>query len=118
MDVETFVSEALEQLGASIEKVRGKSGIKISPSPYMQEGSNTAGDRLVEIGTGKIVSFVEFDLSVTVTKRVEGEAGAKLQVVGIDFGGAGVSGGLDHTRVQRIKFQVPVSFPASRESGG
>ena len=30
----------------------------------------------------------------------------------LDLGGAELKGGLDHTRVQRIKFQVPVSFPA------
>jgi hypothetical protein len=51
---------------------------------------------------------------VIVTKRVESGAGAKakLEVIGLDLGGAELKGGVDHTRVQRIKFQVPVSFPA------
>jgi hypothetical protein len=118
MDVETFVSEALEQLGAGVDKARGKKGITISPIPYTNEQTNTAGDRLVDSrGGGVVVTFVEFDLSVVVTSRVEGGAEAKakaklLQVIDLDFGGAEVKGGLDHTRVQRIKFQVPVSFPA------
>ena len=64
---------------------------------------------------GTIVNFVEFDLSVAVTSRVEGgaEAKAQRQVIGLDLSGAKVEGGVDHTRVQRIKFQVPVSFSAT-----
>jgi len=113
MDIERFVSEALEQLGAGVNKARGKPGIKISPHPFTDEHTNTAGGRLVEIGTNNIIGFVEFDLSVIVTKRGEGSAGAKLklEVIGFDLGGAEVTGSIDHTRVQRIKFQVPVSFP-------
>ena|SRR5438034_4003424 len=33
-------------------------------------------------------------------------------VIGLDLGGAELKGGVDHMHVQRIKFQVPVSFPA------
>jgi hypothetical protein len=35
---------------------------------------------------------------------------------GDDFGGAELKGGVDRTHVQRIKFQVPVSFPAARNN--
>jgi hypothetical protein len=117
MDIESFVSQALEQLGAGISKARGKPGITISPSPYMRDDrSNLAGDHLVDSSPGSnniMINFVEFDLSVTVTKRAESEAGAKLklEVIGLDLGGAELKGGVDQTRVQRIKFQVPVSFP-------
>ena len=80
----------------------------------MQERTNTAGDRAVEMRTHNIISFVEFDLSVAVRSHVDGsaEAKAKLEVIGLDLGGAELKGGIDHTRVQRIKFQVPVSFSA------
>ena len=114
MDIESFVSQALEQLGSGINKARGKPGIRISPNPYMDEASNTAGGRLIDDRGGGIVNFVEFDLSVAVRSHVDGSAGAKakLEVIGLDLGGAELKGGVDHTRVQRIKFQVPVSFPA------
>ena len=113
MDIESFVSEALQQLGAGVDKVRDKPGIRISPTPYVDENSNTAGDRLIDDRGGFIISFVEFDLSVVVRSNVQSVAGAKakLEVIGLDLGGAELKGGLDHTRVQRIKFQVPVSFP-------
>jgi hypothetical protein len=119
MDIESFVSEALAQLGSGINKARGKPGIRISPTAYMEEGSNTAAGRPVDdTQSGLIINFVEFDLSVVVASRVEGSAEAKakaklLQVLDLDFGGAKAEGGIDHTHVQRIKFQVPVSFPAT-----
>ena len=81
----------------------------------MGENTNTAGGRLIGGRRVGIVDFVEFDLSVVVTTRIEtgAEAKAQLQVIGLDLGGAKIEGGIDHTRVQRIKFQVPVSLPAT-----
>ncbi len=112
MKIESFVSQALEQLGAGIEKVKDKPGIRISPIPYTDPSSNLAGGRLIDSqGNGAIIVFVQFDLSVVVTKHAAGEAKAGLEVLGLDFGGGKLEGGVDHTKVQRIKFEVPVSFP-------
>ena len=70
MDIETFVSQTLQQLGAGIEKAKGKPGIRISPIPYTDPASNLAGDRLIDShGNGAIVVFAQFDLSVVVTTR-------------------------------------------------
>src|SRR5438034_4961365 len=82
-----------------------KPGITISPRPYR---AGSAAGYLFEKRGDYIVNFVEFDLSVAVTSRVEGgaEAKAQLQVIGLDLGGAKLEGGIDHPRVQRIKFQV------------
>jgi hypothetical protein len=113
MNVESFVSETLEQLGAGIEKAHGKPGVTISPQPYMRDDtSNTAGDHLVDSSSQTIIVFVEFDLSVVVRSHLAGEAHAKLEVLSLDMGGGKIDGSVDHTRVQRVKFQVPVSFPA------
>ena len=79
-----------------------------------ESGGDLAGDRLIDSsGNGPIVVFVQFDLSVVVRKRVEGGAKAGLEVLGLDLGGGKIEGGIDHTRVQHIKFEVPVSFPVS-----
>jgi hypothetical protein len=117
MDIDSFVSQALEQLGSGITKARNAPSITISPLLYGEDASIMSGGHLMT-GRGinrSIISFVEFDLSVVVQSRVEGSAGAKakLEVIGLDLGGAEAKGALDHTHVQRIKFQVPVSFPAS-----
>ena len=70
MKIESFVSQALEQLGAGIEKVKDKPGIRISPIPYTDPSSNLAGGRLIDSqGNGAIIVFVQFDLSVVVTAR-------------------------------------------------
>ena len=115
MDIETFVSQTLEQLGAGIAKAKDKPGISVSPVPYARDDqSNLAGDRLIDSrGNGAIIVFVQFDLSVVVTTRAEGGVKAGLQVLGVELGGGKVEGGIDHTRVQHVKFEVPVSFPVS-----
>lgn len=113
MNIESFVSETLEQLGAGVVKAHGKPGVTISPRPYMRDDtSNTAGDHLVDSSSQGLIVFVEFDLSVVVRSQVAGEAQAKLEVLGLDVGGGKIDGGVDHTRVQRVKFQIPVSFPS------
>ena len=113
MNIESFVSEALTQLGAGIAKAHGKPGVTISPRPYMRDDtSNTAGSHLVDTESDRLITFVDFDLSVVVRSKIKGEASAKLEVLGFDLGGGKIDGGIDHTRVQRIKFQVPVTFPA------
>jgi hypothetical protein len=57
-------------------------------------------------------SLISHSLSVAATSRVEGgaEAKAQLQVIGLDLGGAELKGGVDHTRVQRVKFQGPIAL--------
>jgi hypothetical protein len=48
MNIESFASQTLEQLGAGIVKAHDKPGINVSPRPYMRDDpSNTAGDHLV-----------------------------------------------------------------------
>jgi hypothetical protein len=113
MNVDSFVSQALEQIGVGIVKAQGKPGITISPRPYMRDDtSNTAGDHLVDSSSQGVIVFVEFDLSVVVRSQVAGEAHVQLEVLSLDMGGAKIDGGIDHTRIQRVKFQVPVSFPS------
>ena len=115
MDIETFVSQTLEQLGAGIEKAKGKPGISVSPVPYPRDDqSNLAGDHLIDSrGNGALIVFVQFDLSVVVTTRAKGGVKAGLQVLGVELGGGKVEGGIDHTRVHHVKFEVPVSFPVT-----
>ena len=112
MNVEDFVRETLEQLGAGIASVHGKRGITVSPRPFMRDDpSNTAGDHLIDSSSQAIIDFVEFDLSVVVRSQLAGEAHANLEVASFDFGGGKIDGSLDHTRTQRVKFRVPVCFP-------
>jgi hypothetical protein len=117
MNIENFVLHTLEQLGSAIVKAHDKPGINVSPRPYMRDDpSNTAGGHLVDSTSSDcLIVFIEFDLSVVVRSQIGGEAQAKLEVevLGLDMGGGKIDGSLDHTRVQRVKFQIPVSFDAA-----
>ena len=64
MDIDNFVSQALEQLGAAVAKAHGKPGITISPRPYLRDDtSNTAGD-------GSSIAVRDFSLACAGADRV------------------------------------------------
>jgi hypothetical protein len=96
MDIESFVSQTLEQLGAGIEKVKGKPGINVSPAPITRyDNSNLAGDHIIDSrGNGAVVVFVQFDLSVVVRGHAEGGAKAGLEVLGFDSAARSLKAGL------------------------
>jgi hypothetical protein len=112
MNIETFVSESLRQIGAGVEAAKKQQGYKISPRPLRAAGGSTeVAGNMVDCSTGTVIVLVEFDLSVVVRAKIEGEASAKLEVFSFDIGSGKIDAGIDHTRAQRIKFHVPVSFP-------
>jgi hypothetical protein len=107
MNVQEFISESLRQISAGVASAKGEKGITISPQPEIN--SILASKQLVTSGDYRSIIMVEFDLSVTVQEKFEGEAGANLTVLGIGGKGA-VGSSIDQTRIQRIKFQVPIAF--------
>jgi hypothetical protein len=108
MNVQDFVSESLRQLNAGVRAVKDEKGIIVSPQPLAGRDNTAAGHMLTSDGYQAIM-LLEFDLSVTVQSTLEGKAGADLTVLGV--GGKGdISSSIDQTRVQRIKFQIPVAF--------
>ncbi|HTV39210.1 MAG TPA: hypothetical protein VMF08_01435 [Candidatus Sulfotelmatobacter sp.] len=111
MNIESFVSEALRQIGAGVNSAHGKPGIKIASKPFRVAGTESIAGHMIDEDSKNLISLVEFDLSVVVQAKLEGEASAKLEVAGFSFGGGKVDSGIDQTRTQRIKFQIPVTFP-------
>jgi hypothetical protein len=113
MNIENFVSLTLKQLGAGVAKARSEAGIAISPSPYMRDDSSKlAGDRLIAYPGHNVIVFVDFDLAAVARSEIAGHAHAQVEVLGIDIAGGKIDGGVDHTRIRRVKFQIPVSFPS------
>jgi len=113
MNIQDFVSESLRQIGDGVAAASTNKGIEISPQPLGGQAANVAVGSLVARGTGdgrRLIEFVEFDLSVTVQAKIEGSAGAELALPVIGGGKGEVSSGLDQTRVQRVKFRVPIIF--------
>jgi hypothetical protein len=111
MNIQSFVSEALRQIGTGVQSAHGQPGIKISPIPFRVAGTESLAGHMLDNATKGLIVLVEFDLSVVVQAKLEGEASAKLEVVGFNLGGGKIDTGIDQTRTQRIKFSVPVTFP-------
>jgi hypothetical protein len=115
MNIESFVSESLRQIGAGVQSAHEQPGIKISPQPLRVVGDTTLAGNMVDQASRRVIVLVEFDLSVVVQAKIEGEAAAKLEVIGLNLGGGKVDAGIDQTRTQRIKFHVPVTFPPPKQ---
>lgn len=115
MNIEGFISQTLQQIGAGIVAGQKQPGITVSPRPYLPDDpSNTATGHMIDQKSQRIIVLVQFDLSVVVQSKIGGDLSAKLEVLGVDFGGGKLEAGFDQTRVQRVKFHVPVTFPPSQ----
>ncbi len=85
MNIQEFVSESLKQISRGVMDARQEKGITVSPQT-LRGRDNTAGGHMVD-HTDYPVMLVEFDLSVAVQPKLEGEATAGLTVLGM--GGRG-----------------------------
>jgi hypothetical protein len=62
---------------------------------------------------GNIASFVEFDISLVVESKSSGEAGFKLSILKIGAN-AKVAGEDKKANSHKVKFKVPILFPAHK----
>jgi hypothetical protein len=88
MDLQTFVSETLQQIVNGISHAH-KNGVRSS---------------------GGAAENIEFDVAVTATEGTDKKGGLGLLVAGIGIGGQAGSS-TANTTVSRIKFSVPVFLP-------
>ena len=109
MKIQDFISETLCEISEGVRRATQDKSIEVCPRCLFDENAKTAGQFLVSMHSKHPVTVIEFDLSVIVQSKIGGQARAGLEVLG--FGGkTDVTAGIDHTRVQRIKFQIPVAF--------
>ena len=114
MNIQDFVSESLRQIGAGVVAGASHPGIEVSPRATGGAEVSASVGHLRGPG-GRFIVFVEFDLSVLVQAKVEGEAGGGITVFGMG-GKAEVSSGIDQTRTQRVKFHVPIMLKPRGET--
>jgi hypothetical protein len=98
-ELKTFVAETIQQV---IEGTK-------DAGHYLKENLDYEKDGYVQIGNSSMQK-IEFDISVTTTEssKTEGKAGIMIKVV--DFGVKG-SDNMEATSINKIRFNVPVSFP-------
>ncbi len=108
MNLETFVSESLQQIIAGV-----RSAQRLSPASAIinpRGKTAVADDAPTELHSGLPVHQVEFDIAVTVAESHEGKAGGGLVVIGIGLAG-NKSSKSETSSVSHIKFSVPIVWP-------
>lgn len=122
MNVEEFVDTSLRQIIAGVKKAQEVTRLPDKhPSeadvvnPKLMYGADPAPKgKYFATNDRNLVHFVDFDVAVTTDSTSEGKAGLSLKVAGIGLGVGG--GGSDRDSVvSRIKFQVPIVLPRSRD---
>ncbi len=96
MEVQKFVAETLKQV---IEGVRAAQFQSVGGRGFFGSSPGATG---VSLKTGSIA----FKLAVTVVKEsstgVTGEAGSKIEVMGVNLGGAKVQGTVETGRMEQL----------------
>ena len=111
MDVARFVAETLKQVMDGVREAQ-----KHDVGPRGQIGS-ARGD----FAAGRMPGAITFELAVTVVTEssagATGEAGSKIEVMGVNLGGAKLQGTVETGRMEQVvshvHFEVPITWPAS-----
>ena len=111
MTLREFVEDALSQITAGVGDAHGKNS-QIGPPVFQHTGSSAY---LVHRGgvENPAAFMVEFDVAVTISKKTEVEAGGGVSVHVFEAG-TKRKGSAEHSIVNRIKFQVPVTYDKMR----
>ena len=110
-----YVSHVLTEIVNGVVDAQSKVShleAKINPSGL----SVTGGSSNITLKTtdANIASFVEFDIRLTAESKTSGEAGFKLSI--LKLGGHAKAEGEDkQANHHKVKFQVPVLFPAHKK---
>ncbi|HOD81286.1 MAG TPA: hypothetical protein PKG77_07665 [Phycisphaerae bacterium] len=111
MNLQDFVSESLKQIVAGIKDAQESlkdRAINPGVAPLWREGLS----KHYAIVNERILEAVQFDVAVTVTDQESNKKG--IAVFAGWFGAGGQKeAGQANTSVSRIKFSVPVSYPAA-----
>lgn len=111
MEVAEVVAETLKQV---IDGVRTAQSHEMGRRGCL---GSYPGDYAAGLKNGPIA----FKLAVTVVKEssagATGEAGSKIEVMGVNLGGAKVQGTVETGRMEQVvshvEFEVPITWPAS-----
>ena len=102
-----FVSEALEQIIVGVRTAQEKTAGAVAPLTKAQSEDAYFG------GTRRQAQLVEFDIAITATQ--ESGRGAKIGVLAATLGVGVEKQVAEQTeRVSRVRFSVPVVFPAPK----
>jgi hypothetical protein len=122
MDIAEFVEATLCQIidGVSrAQKATRLAGKHVSEAdiinpPVMYSGDSAPKGKYYATQARNLVHFVQFDVAVTTEATDAVSGGGKIRVLGI---GAGAEGSMSskETVASRVKFEVPIALPRSKD---
>jgi hypothetical protein len=122
MNLEEFVEASLRQIIDGVRKAQEATRIEgkhpsdadlVNPKVMYSADSAPKGKHFATQGRN-LVHFVSFDVAVTSDSAADAKGGFSIKVAGIGFN-AGGGGSERDTVVSRIKFEVPLALPQSRD---
>ena len=119
MDLSDFVTQSLTQIVRGVREsqdaVRTQGGY-VNPAVIAATPGNDSSTHFASLGDGQNVLLVDFDVAVTVTDTVEGNAAGKLQVASLIRLELGGKGSTASEATSRIRFKVPLALPVDPET--
>ncbi|HEY1661692.1 MAG TPA: hypothetical protein VGI03_04675 [Verrucomicrobiae bacterium] len=109
MTLREFVADTLNQITEGVGDARGENK-QVAPPVFQHSGSTSY--CVLRGGVAHPSAFlVEFDVAVTVSKKTNVDAGGGV-LVHVFEAGINRKTSAEHSTVNRIKFQVPVTYDA------
>ncbi len=117
MELKDFVADALSQIMAGVKDAASREGMvgTVSPAFKARPTDAAAPDaaKQRDVDWEKYVHNVEFDIAVTITNKITGGGKAGVHILSvINFGAEGTTS-RENIVVNKIKFAVPVIYPAN-----
>lgn len=116
MDLQEFVASTLTQISAGIAQAQeqcAESGAWINPTGALAHPKEKLQVE-VDLNARAYLEQVQFDVAVTIGSDQTAEGGGGIRVLGLDLGAKG-SVNYENSTVSRIRFSVPVVWPADRD---
>jgi hypothetical protein len=113
MELKTFIKQSLLEIAGAIKEVNEDTTTNMIVNPTNVSSSN--GTKIVEVIKNSYVEIqdIKFDIAVTISGNIKGEAGASINVAGLKIGGSGEATD-EHEKVSRIQFSIPVALPCDK----
>ena len=112
MNPQEFLKETIVQISKGIEEAQAElseSGGRVNPALATSQGAIQSKGGLVT-QQGKLVYDINFDVAISVTDESDTKAGAGIFVVAIGAGAQTVDS-YTASKVSRIQFKIPVTYP-------
>ncbi len=106
MELKTFIAETLSEIQAGVQ-----TAIHTTDNNKTNGCINPCWGTTDDINTNHIQN-IDFDIAVTVSDKITGEAEAGIKVVGVSIGGGG-SGSSEKIHISRIQFSIPIVPPVT-----